>query len=227
MRNTSVRTLVVSLTSTVIVIFFLLVSGQGVIQYALHQEVISRQVYALIAAQGIASSRLQRNSLLILAPGQDRAALDRQMQADLATLESNHARYQAQFANMYPILSTIGKGKPNVYQQVDSAARQILAIEAKHLPQKEAEKEEGLFIIQLFYAGNEHIDRVIQALAIVENETDAGIWHIVAIELTLFAMTIGVYLFEIFGVLRPVIRRVGKQFKIIEEVMAPKKPPDG
>lgn len=207
-----IRNLKVAYLTAFCLIALLSTTKQVIIQYALAHELFLRSYANLLGDQALHSQRIQRNTLLLLASGVHTGE-DSEIATDLATLEANHARFSS---DDYRDYSAFVQGQlpkqsgPSPYTQLDTAARKLLTIEGKHLPDKARLKAEVPLITTIFYSEKAHLTLIEQSINIVNDNIDTFIHRIQIIELLFWTLTALTLSCEGLLVVRPALRELNK-----------------
>lgn len=205
----SLKNLKFAYISAFIIIIALALSAQVVIQLALHQEAVSRQVSSLYTRQSIRSQRMLYNTVLLIGNA-DHHASDKQLAIDLAAMEADAAYSTRNYSdfNSQVGASVLQKARA-AYLSVTSAAHTLIAQEKMRYPSNTARIQAELpAISQLFYTEPTQLAFIQQFQATVDASTDAYISRISLVEYLLCSLTALVLMGEAVFVLRPALKQI-------------------
>lgn len=205
----AIKNLKFAYLSVFIVLFLLATAAQITIQLALHHESISRQASTILASNVLAEQRLQESDVLLITPGSHTSDVA-VMQAQIKVLQYNHVTFTQNYLSTYPAISTAHVPSPTPYERVMADAKAIIADETRTpaLTQAQRIKMEFPYVTRLFYDSDAHLELVVRAERIVDNDTDTYILLIQRIEATLYLLTVLTLGAEFVFVVLPANRRL-------------------
>lgn len=210
LTKSAIRTLMISYISAVVLILFLLIASQGLIQYSLYRGQVERVEAAQINAQVVLTQRMLRNVIFLQnpAPNTDYVAYTKAVETQDITWEQTQKDIDA---------TGLFHGQAH-YSEMQTALHRILLLEhatEKPAPPDKVRPDVGIF----FLHENAYIDALIATYAGLTQQADNRVSLVRVLEIVLFTLTVMVIIGEVLLVVRPATRQMNEAVRMLGEQM--------
>jgi len=208
--------------SAATIIGVLIFLAQFVIQSALYQEIVTRNLASTMSLQELHSQHLLRNSLMTFDPGNKtinplKINPSQQIEGDLVFMEKTNKRLLDISVTPLPIVQQINKIQPE-FLATDNASHQLLIDVQKHNKTDQSKQVTLIFIHEQSY-----LSGVYMAFIMLTQQADTYVSMIQTLEVVICLVSLATITFEAFAVVIPAFHDYQRALDQINQIAIEKR----